>query len=122
MIDEGILDGDFVVVEEQNEAKDGDIVVAVLDDGMATLKRYYKEATRVRLEPANSTMKPIFARKVRIKGRVRGVIRRFPRLVFIFSPNKFFFFFCYSPIKRRKTNSNDKADGNIAFYFILSAG
>jgi len=78
MIDEGILDGDFVVVEEQNEAKDGDIVVAVLDDGMATLKRYYKEATRVRLEPANSTMKPIFARKVRIKGRVRGVIRRFP--------------------------------------------
>jgi len=78
MIDEGILDGDFVIIEEQNEAKDGDIVVAILDDGMVTLKRYYKEATRVRLEPANSTMRPIFARKVRIKGRVRGVIRRFP--------------------------------------------
>ncbi len=78
MIEEGILDGDFVVIEEQNEAKDGDIVVAELDDGMATLKRYYQEKTRIRLEPANSDMKPIFARNVKIKGRVKGVIRRFP--------------------------------------------
>jgi len=77
MIDEGILDSDFVVVEEQNEAKDGDIVVAVLEGGLATIKRFYQEKTRVRLEPANSKMRPIFTRDVEIKGRVTGVIRRF---------------------------------------------
>jgi repressor LexA len=77
MIDEGILDGDFVVVEEQAEANNGDIVVAVLEDGLATLKRYFKEKTRIRLEPANSSMKPIFARNVAIKGKVMGVIRKF---------------------------------------------
>jgi repressor LexA len=77
MVDEGILDGDFVVVEEREQAKDGDIVVAVLEDGLATLKRYFKEKTRVRLEPANSSMKPIFAKNVAIKGRVTGVIRKF---------------------------------------------
>jgi len=77
MIDEGILDGDFVVVEEQEQAKDGDIVVAILEDGLATLKRYFKEKTRVRLEPANSTMRPIFVRNVAIKGKVAGVIRKF---------------------------------------------
>jgi repressor LexA len=48
-----------------------------LDDGLATLKRYYKEKTRIRLEPANATMKPIFAKKVLIKGKVSGVIRKF---------------------------------------------
>ncbi|MDD3679407.1 MAG: transcriptional repressor LexA [Candidatus Shapirobacteria bacterium] len=77
MIDEGILDGDFVVVEEQVRANNGDIVVAVLEDGLATLKRYFKEKTRIRLEPANSSMKPIFAKNVAIKGRVTGVIRKF---------------------------------------------
>jgi len=77
MVDEGILDSDFVVVEEQNEAKDGDIVVAVLEEGLATIKRFYQEKTRVRLEPANSKMKPIFVRNVEIKGRVTGVIRKF---------------------------------------------
>lgn len=77
MVDEGILDGDFVVIEEQEEVKDGDIVVALLENGLATLKRYFKETTRVRLEPANSSMSPIFAKNVRIQGRVVGVIRRF---------------------------------------------
>jgi len=77
MVDEGILDGDFVVIEEQETANNGDIVVAVLENGFATLKRFFKEATRVRLEPANSQMAPIFAKNVRIKGRVVGVIRRF---------------------------------------------
>ncbi len=77
MIDEGILDGDFVVVEEQIEVNNGDIVVAVLEDGLATLKRYFKEKTRIKLEPANSKMKPIFAKNVAIKGRVTGVIRKF---------------------------------------------
>lgn len=77
MIDEGILDGDYVVIEQQEHANNGDIVVALLDNGLATLKRYFKEATRIRLEPANSTMAPIFATKVRIQGKCVGVIRRF---------------------------------------------
>ena len=77
MIDEGILDGDYVVIEEQDTVRDGDIVVALLENGLATLKRYFKEATRVRLEPANSTMSPIFAKNVRIQGKVVGVIRKF---------------------------------------------
>lgn len=79
MIEEGILDGDYVIMEEQNEASDGDIVVALLDNGLATLKRFFREATRVRLEPANSTMRPIFATNVRIQGRVVGLIRKFGR-------------------------------------------
>lgn len=77
MVDDGIVDGDYVVIEEQNTAKNGDIVVALLENGFATLKRFYREATRVRLEPANSQMSPIFANYVRIQGRVVGIIRRF---------------------------------------------
>lgn len=77
MVDEGILDGDYVVIEEENEIKDGDIVVAILDTGLATLKKFYKEATRVRLEPANSTMSPIFTTRVQIQGKCVGIIRRF---------------------------------------------
>jgi len=77
MIEEGILDGDFVVIEEQNEAKNGDIVVALLENGLATLKRYFKEATRIRLAPANSQMSPIYVTDVKIQGKVVGVIRRF---------------------------------------------
>lgn len=77
MIDEGILDGDYVVVEQQETANNGEIVVALLDNGFATLKRFFKEATRIRLEPANSSMSPIFARNVRIQGKVVGVIRRY---------------------------------------------
>ncbi len=77
MIEEQIRDGDYVVVQEQEIAKDGEIVVALLPNGMATLKRFYKEATRVRLEPANSTMNPIFVKDVKIQGRCIGVIRKF---------------------------------------------
>lgn len=77
MVEEGILDGDFVVVEEQEEAKNGDIVVALLENGLATLKKFYKEATRIRLEPANSKMKPIFAKNVQIQGRVVAIIRHY---------------------------------------------
>lgn len=77
MIDEGILDGDYVVIEQQETANNGDIVVAILENGFATLKRFFKEATRVRLEPANSQMQPIFAKKVKIQGRVVGAIRRY---------------------------------------------
>lgn len=77
MIEEQIRDGDYVVVEQQENARNGDIVVALLDNGMATLKRFFKEATRVRLEPANATMSPIFVKNVRIQGRVVGLIRRY---------------------------------------------
>ena len=77
MIDEGILDGDFVVIQQQEEAKNGDIVVALLENGFATLKRYFKEASRIRLEPANTKMSPIFATKVKIQGKVVSVIRKY---------------------------------------------
>ncbi len=77
MIEEQIRDGDFVVIEQGEEARDGEIVVALLDNGMATLKRYFKEATRIRLEPANSTMSPIFVKNVRVQGKVVGLIRKY---------------------------------------------
>lgn len=77
MIEEGILDGDFVVIEERKTAHDGEIVVALLDNGLATLKKFFKEATRIRLEPANSAMKPIYARNVTVQGAVVGLVRRF---------------------------------------------
>ena len=77
MIEEGILDGDFVIIEEQNMANDGDIVVALLDNGLATLKRFFRELNRIRLEPANSSMAPIYATDVKIQGKCVGVIRRF---------------------------------------------
>ena len=77
MIDEQIRDGDYVVVQEQQNARNGEIVVALLPTGMATLKRFYKETTRIRLEPANSTMSPIFAKEVKIQGICVGVIRKF---------------------------------------------
>ncbi len=77
MIEDGILDGDYVVIEETDWANNGDIVVALLENGLATLKRFFKETTRVRLEPANSKMAPIYATNVRIQGKCIGVIRRF---------------------------------------------
>ena len=77
MIDDGILDGDFVVVQHQEDAQNGDIVVALLPNGMATLKRIYFEKTRIKLMPANSTMSPIFTTTVKIQGKVVGVIRKF---------------------------------------------
>jgi len=77
MIEDGILDGDFVVIEQKENANNGEIVVAILENGFATLKRFFKEATRIRLEPANSQMAPIFAKDVQIQGKVVGVIRKY---------------------------------------------
>jgi len=77
MIEDHIDDGDYVVIEETQDVNDGDIVVALLDNGLATLKRFFKEVTRIRLEPANSSMSPIYATNVQIQGRVVGLIRKF---------------------------------------------
>lgn len=77
MIEDGILDGDYVIIEEQTTARDGEIVVALLDNGLATLKRFFKEKDRIRLEPANASMAPIYASSVKIQGKCVGVIRRF---------------------------------------------
>ena len=77
MIEDGILDGDYVVVQHQQDAKNGDIVVALLPNGLATLKRIFFEKDRIRLMPANSQMSPIFTTHVKIQGKVVGVIRKF---------------------------------------------
>lgn len=75
MIDDHILNGDLVIVRPQDAVNDGEIAVALLDDGSATLKRVFREKGRVRLQPANPTMDPIYAESVRIQGRVVGVWR-----------------------------------------------
>jgi repressor LexA len=77
MIEDGILAGDYVVVERNYYPDNGDVVVALLDNAYATLKRYYREKTRIRLQPANSSMQPIFAVNPSIQGIVRAVIRKF---------------------------------------------
>jgi repressor LexA len=79
MIEEQIRDGDFVVVEQTEDAQNGDIVVALLNNGMATLKRFFRETTRIRLEPANVKMNPIFVKRVKIQGRVVGLIRKYSK-------------------------------------------
>jgi repressor LexA len=76
MIDALIDDGDFVIVQPQATARDGDIVVALLEDNGVTLKRYFREEDRIRLQPANAEMEPIYATDVQIQGKVVGVIRR----------------------------------------------
>lgn len=77
MIEDGILDGDYVVVERNPSPKNGDVVVALLDNAYATLKRFYREKDRIRLQPANSSMKPIYTYDPLIQGVVRAVIRSF---------------------------------------------
>ncbi|MDO8515052.1 MAG: transcriptional repressor LexA [bacterium] len=77
MIEDGINSDDYVVVIKQSDAKDGDIVVALLESGLATLKRFFKELDRIRLEPANAKMAPIYATDVRIQGKVTALIRRY---------------------------------------------
>lgn len=75
MVEAGILDNDYVLVRQQNHAKNGDIVVALLDDE-ATVKTFYKEKDYVRLQPENSSLEPIYVRDVKILGKVVGVFRR----------------------------------------------
>ena len=75
MIEDLIDDGDMVVVKKQNSANNGDIVVALLPDDGATLKRFYKEKDRIRLQPANSTMQPIYTTDLKIQGKVIALLR-----------------------------------------------
>lgn len=75
MIEAAILDGDLIAVHPQANAQNGEIVVALIEDE-ATVKRYYREDGRVRLQPENHTMQPIYATDVTIVGRVEGVFRR----------------------------------------------
>jgi len=77
MMDDGILEGDFVVVEPCQSPKNGDIVVALIDKNEVTLKRFYREKDHIRLQPANKKYQPIRVKKVFIQGKVRGVIRKF---------------------------------------------
>ncbi|OGL73506.1 repressor LexA [Candidatus Uhrbacteria bacterium RIFCSPHIGHO2_02_FULL_57_19] len=79
MIEDGILDGDYVVVERNPSPKNGDVVVALMDNAYATLKRFYRESGRIRLQPANSEMKPIYVKPndLSIQGVVCAVIRQF---------------------------------------------
>ncbi len=80
MVNAGILDGDFAVVRRQDDARNGEIVVALAGDDEstdeATLKRFFREGGRVRLQPENDTLEPIYAQHVRVLGKVIGVFRQ----------------------------------------------
>ncbi len=80
MRDDGILDGDYVVVERNPSPNNGDTVVALLDNAYATLKKFYREAGRIRLQPANPAYAPIYVSDPLIQGVVRAVIRNFKRV------------------------------------------
>lgn len=79
MIEDHLCDGDYVVIERREQARNGEQVVALLDTGEATLKRYYREGNKIRLQPANSTMEPriVDAERVRVQGVVIGVLRSY---------------------------------------------
>jgi repressor LexA len=76
MVDAGILDGDFVVVRRQQDARNGEIVVALMGDEDATVTRFFREKGRVRLQPENSSMEPMYPDQVQVLGVVRAVLRR----------------------------------------------
>jgi len=79
MIEAGIMDGDYILVEQCNTARNGDMVVAMVDgfESEATVKTFYKEADHIRLQPENSCMSPIIVQDVKILGKVKGVFRYF---------------------------------------------
>ncbi|HBS28198.1 MAG TPA: hypothetical protein DEB06_01825 [Phycisphaerales bacterium] len=77
MKDEGILDGDYVIIQRRDTARNGERVVALLPNGETTLKTYFKEADHIRLQPANPEFKPIIVKDCKVQGVVTGVIRRY---------------------------------------------
>ncbi len=76
MIDAQICDGDYVIIKKQRNAEKGQIVVAQTDDGEATLKYWFPEKNRIRLQPANPSMSPIYVKHARVLGVLAGVVRR----------------------------------------------
>ncbi len=76
MIGDHIADGDYVVIRKQHTAKKGDIVVAITDEGEATLKRWFPEKNRIRLQPTNPKLKPIYVKDAKVVGVVVGVVRK----------------------------------------------
>lgn len=77
MIEAGILDGDKVIVRRQSIAENGDIIVAMTDEDEATVKRFFKENNRYRLQPENQTMEPLYLDSVTVLGKVVGLFREF---------------------------------------------
>lgn len=77
MIDDGIFDGDYIIIEKIDNPKNGDIVVALLNNENVTLKRFYREKYRIKLQPANKKYQPIYSNQVIVQGRVKGVIRKY---------------------------------------------
>lgn len=80
MIEDGIYDGDYVIIEKVEVPNNGDVVVSLIDGDSVTLKRFYREKDHIRLQPANTNYDPIRVKKVTIQGRVKGVIRKFQPL------------------------------------------
>lgn len=77
MIEDGIFEGDIVIIRAQSTAQNGDTVVAIVKDNAATLKKFYLEKDRVKLQPANSSLKPMFYRQVEIRGKVVALLRNY---------------------------------------------
>lgn len=78
MIEDGIFEGDYVIIEHTQDAANGDIVIALVNGGLATLKRFYREIDgRVVLKPANAAMSPIYPTEIQVQGRVVGLVRKF---------------------------------------------
>jgi repressor LexA len=77
MIEDHIMDEDIVIINPEARVREGDVVVALVDQETATLKRFYREKDRIRLQPANSEMEPIYVTDVHIQGKVEAVIRRY---------------------------------------------
>ncbi|PIR02465.1 MAG: hypothetical protein CO031_01695 [Candidatus Nealsonbacteria bacterium CG_4_9_14_0_2_um_filter_37_38] len=90
MIDEGIFDGDTVIIRKQPDAENGETVVALINDNEVTLKKIYKEKNRFRLQPANPTLGPIYAKDLIIQGKVVSVIRSFKELQEVIQDSKEF--------------------------------
>ena len=76
MINKGIYDGDYIIVQKQNTAKNGEIVVAMTDENEVTLKTFYKEDDHIRLQPENDTMAPFIFKNVTILGKAIGLYRK----------------------------------------------
>ena len=77
MIEDHIMDEDIVIINPKAQVREGDVVVALIDNETATLKRFYREKDRIRLQPANSEMEPIYVKDVHIQGRVEAIIRKY---------------------------------------------